>query len=226
MKNHHWAWLALGAALVASAGVNVAACSSSDSGTGNPTSGGGGDASRDGTTSGDDGSTTGDDGGGGGSDAGADCSKVPKLHPEPDAGVYCPFQADSGAGASSNCAANQHCCIYAQDAGRSSECLPNGTLCFGETMVDGGLSVATGGADFECNEPGDCPSAGDQCCLNGTPTKDPTCGTYFGSKVHGAFCKPSCTAGEFVICETQTECTTGTCTPFSTKTIQIGACVQ
>ena len=71
------------------------------------------------------------------------------------------------------------------------------------------------------------------CCLIGTPTKDPTCldptQHEFGSKVKGTYCSATgCKAGEFTVCGAQSECSDagGTCTPFSTKTIEIGACVQ
>ena len=41
-----------------------------------------------------------------------------------------------------------------------------------------------------------------------------------------AICVGTYAAGEYVICEQQSECEAGTCTPFSTKSIDMGACIQ
>ncbi len=232
MKTMHMALGLIGGALIALGSMDLAGCSS-DSGTGTPT--GGKDATAgDDSAAGDDGAT-GDDGstgdGGGSKDAASECGKPPTLHPSPDAGVYCPFQ-DAGAGADANanfapCAPSQDCCMYPQKLNMASVCI-NGAG--GDPSACPGYVADAGVANFECDEPSDCPGSGKICCLKGTPTKDAVCGTYFGSRVLGSHCTAAaaCPAGEFQLCSAASgECPSGqTCTAFSTKSKNLGACLQ
>jgi hypothetical protein len=224
MNKNRIAFIAIGGLLVAAGAIGAAACSDTTTGTGIPSSP---DATKsDGGGTGDDTGTT-DDGskkdGSTTTEAGKDCGSAPGLHPTPEAGVYCPFQGDAGPDASRNCplAAGEHCCMYGATSSKPSTCNNNGTAC--DTDVD------AGGADFECDEPSDCPGS-QKCCLRGSVKKDPVC-FNFGSLIKGSHCAAACPAGEITMCTVSTECTGvvapgGTnCTAFSTKAKEVGACL-
>lgn len=142
----------------------------------------------------------------------ADCGTAPSLHPSPEAGVYCPFQA---VGAPSRCAIGTHCCVYPTNAGKVATCNPLGVAC----------DPVEGTADFGCDEPADCPGAGQVCCLKGTVEKDPAC-YAFGKGVTATTCRPTaCAVDEAQICSGSGQCPAGkTCVPFATRGKELGAC--
>ncbi len=211
MKTRTIAFLAVVASM-GFGGVGLAACSST---TNNPSgslpgvdSGGG----KDSTTSGQDGSTATDGGTGGDSSASdtgtVDCGRPPSLHDAaPDTGVFCPFQAPDS---SIYCQTTQHCCNPGVGNGVS-------------TCSDACNFTVDGGADFQCDNSTHC--AGNQvCCMNGTVLTDTKCGTLYGSKVKGTTCRDACQAGEIETCAHQNDCTTGTCSAFSTKGKDLAYC--
>jgi hypothetical protein len=225
MNKNRIAFIAIGGLLVAAGAVGAAACSDTTTGTGVPS---GTDASKaDGGGTEEDGSTTEDgsvkkDSSAG--EAGKDCGAPPALHNTPDAGIYCPFQADAGPdGGSRYCpqTTGEHCCMYGATSGKPSTCNAGATPC--DSDVD------AGGADFECDEPSDCPGA-QKCCLRGSVKKDPVC-YNFGSLIKGSHCAANCAAGELTMCATQAECAGvgapggPTCSPFDTKAKELGACL-
>jgi hypothetical protein len=224
MKKNRIAFIVVGGLLVGAGAVGAAACSD-DTTTGTPSitpdgsKGDGGGAGDDGSATEDgskkDGTTT---------EAGKDCGAPPGLHNTPDAGIYCPFQADAGPdGGSRYCPqlVGEHCCMYGATSGKASSCNTVATPCEGD--------VDAGGADFECDEPSDCPAA-TKCCLRGTVKKDPVC-FNFGSLIKGSHCAATCPAGELTMCATQAECAGvgapggPTCSPFDTKGKELGACL-
>ena len=147
-------------------------------------------------------------------DAGSECGTPAALHaPKADGGIYCPFSAPTG-GKNVYCAENQQCCENVSGAGVST-CVAKGTAC--------PLATATA---WECEDPQDC--AGKKCCAHSgdagvvTVASD-TCGPYL-SKFSGTRCETTCGTGELEVCETQAECTTGTCTAVKPKGNSIGVC--
>jgi hypothetical protein len=231
MLNRPVAFLLAGTTVVCSAFLGLAACSSDDTGTGElpaipvaPTADGGkaqGPAANPSPTGADaSAGNTGKPSASEPADAGTDCGdpkKYPKLRPSADAGVYCPFQARTAADASAPpCDIGAHCCIYPQNANKASTCNPEGTAC----------EALPGTADFACSESSDCPT-GNVCCFGGEPKVDPVCpGKNFAKGVKGSACRATCGAGEYVVCTKDSDCETGkTCTPFSAKSIDFGACL-
>jgi hypothetical protein len=224
MKTRQIAFLAV-AGLLGMGALGVAACSSDsssssgalpgiDSSTGDGSSSGSSGASSSGSSGTSGGGSSGTSGSSGttssgGTDAGPDCGKVPTLHPT-DGGVgpFCPFvTGDAG----KDCPATQTCCHA--DNTNPETCAADPAAC----------NVPDGGATFQCDTPLQC-GAGKTCCLNGTVQSDPVCGTLFGSKIKGTACETTCAAGSVQICAQQSDCTTGTCSPFSTKGHQFGYC--
>lgn len=213
MKTKRAIYILIGGSFVG-AGIVGLACSSTDTSSGNlPTStvdsGHGGDSQ----THTDAGVTT--DSGGQPVDAGADCSKTPTLHPPAaDGGIFCPFSAVDG-GKNIYCPRTDQCCESPKN-GPPSSCVTKGTAC-----------PTAGSTVWECEDPADCPG-GQKCCAHsgdaGSVTvQQDSCGPYL-SKFQGTRCAASCAAGELVVCESQAECTTGTCTAVEPKANQIGVC--
>ncbi len=145
----------------------------------------------------------------------ADCGSFPTLHPESMPGVYCPFSGNP----SITCMAYQECCETPAGAGSPSTCEMFGSTC-----------PVANSITWECEDPiacmGNPGAAGPVCCGQGSVQLDSNCGYHYGSGFMGTVCAASCAAGEVTICETQSECPSGTtCTPFKTKGLQIGACL-
>jgi hypothetical protein len=228
-------WFLGGCAMALMAGMNMMACSSSNSpGGGGGSGGSGGSGGKD--SGGVDSKAPGDTGPGsdamgggdtGPSDAGGDvnCGKPSDLHPEKEAGIYCPFSA-VGDGGDKTCTGGQVCCqTLSADAGAST-CEPAGTA----------VTACPSPSDsvvWECEDPIDCvgSSGGALCCGFGTAEKEaPSCSNYdyvSGSKGKGSVCASSCAGGN-IICETQAECTAaeaGTCTPVKDHGNSIGFCM-
>jgi hypothetical protein len=148
-------------------------------------------------------------------DAGSECGTAAKLFPpKPDGGTFCPFSAAAG-GKDIYCTNAQQCCENVKGAGVST-CETKGTAC----------PIATATA-WECEDPSNC-AAGQKCCAHSgdagvvTVSSD-TCGPFL-SKFSGTKCATTCAAGELVVCEQQSECTTGTCTAVKPKGNAIGVC--
>lgn len=232
MKRNSLAWVVLGALAFAAGGVELAACSDSNSGgTGFPTQpdatnkdakgGDSGEEEGDGATGKDGGKT---DGGGGG-DAAKECGAPDSLHPRPDddAGnpiqnFLCPFSAPQGQ-KWKYCDSGTHCCVPPANANQLSTC--EATACPNE--ADGGPYA---GRDFACLDDIDCP--GTKCCGIGQVLQDPECGNRFGKGFRGTKCAASCDEGngEFKVCQTQTACAGGqTCEPMSAGGAEFGACL-
>ena len=147
-------------------------------------------------------------------DAGSDCGTPAAFHaPKPDGGVYCPFSAPPG-GKNLFCNVTQECCENPKGSGVST-CETKGSAC-----------PVTGATVWECEDPSDC--SGQKCCAHGTAgtavtIATDTCGPYL-SKFAGTKCAATGAAGELVVCEQQSECTTGTCTAVKPKFNDIGVC--
>jgi hypothetical protein len=148
-----------------------------------------------------------------GPDAGDDCGTAPALHPEAEAGVYCPFTASG----SIHCAAGQECCETPSTVANGSTCQPTGAAC-----------PVTGSLAWGCDGPVDCAgsSAGSVCCAEGDVSLDAVCGFDRGSGFTGSHCAQGCAAGEVAICsETTDPCAQGTqCTPFKVAGVVLGTC--
>ena len=147
-------------------------------------------------------------------DAGSDCGAAAVLHPpKGDGGVYCPFSAPTG-GKNLYCTITQQCCENPKGGGTST-CETKGTAC-----PNASATV------WECEDPSDCP--GQKCCAHGSAGTPVTVGTDtcgpFLSKFAGTRCAAACAAGELVVCEQQSECTSGTCTAVKPKGNDIGVC--
>ncbi|MDB5216629.1 MAG: hypothetical protein JWO86_4556 [Myxococcaceae bacterium] len=149
-------------------------------------------------------------------DAGAECGTAAKLFPpKPDGGIFCPFSAADG-GKNIYCKDTEQCCENVMGAGAST-CVAKGTAC----------PVATATA-WECDDPANC-AAGQKCCAHSSASGTPvtvgsdTCGPFL-SKFSGTKCAATCATGELVVCEQQSECTTGTCTAVKPKGNDIGVC--
>jgi hypothetical protein len=221
MKTRTIAFIAIAASI--NLGAVIVACSS-DNGSGSSgtlpgVDSGGSDGTSSGSTSsgGDTGASsssggdTGASSSSGGQDAGADCKAPPTLHAtDGGEGPYCPFLAND---AGRNCAVGETCC-HANNTDPET-CAASATAC----------AVPDGGVTFGCDSPNEC-TGGQKCCYlaPGTVLTDQTCGTLFASKEHGTQCAATCAAGDLEICAQQSDCTTGTCTPFSGKGHQLGYC--
>ena len=147
-------------------------------------------------------------------DGGSDCGTAAVLHPpKGDGGVYCPFSAPVG-GKNLYCTVTQECCENPKGGGVST-CETKGTAC-----PNASATV------WECEDPSDCP--GQICCAHGSAGTAVTVGTdtcgAFLSKFAGTKCAATCAAGELVVCEQQSECTSGTCTAVKPKGNAIGVC--
>jgi hypothetical protein len=205
MESKHVIVVVVGGALVAAGGLGLA-CSNTDTPpTGLPPtaeldSGRGSDSQID---------------SGGGGDAGADCGKPLTLHPSPaDGGIHCPFSAVDG-GKNISCARTDQCCQSPRN-GPPSTCVTKGAAC---PTADSTV--------WECEGPADC-AGGQKCCAHsgdgGVVTiQQDTCGHYL-SKFKGTQCAALCGPGELVVCESQSECTSGTCTAVEPKAHRIGVC--
>jgi hypothetical protein len=147
-------------------------------------------------------------------DAGPDCGTPPALHPETDAGVYCPFAA---AGAI-HCNAGQECCEAPTAASGDSTCQAAGAAC-----------PITGSLAWQCDGPVDCAGSADGpiCCAAGTVANDAVCGYERGSAFPGSHCAQSCVTGEVSLCTTTSDpCTAGgVCTPFKVAGVVLGTCL-
>ena len=151
-------------------------------------------------------------------DAGSDCGKAAKLFPpKPDGGIFCPFSATAAGGKDIYCLNTEQCFENVKGAGPST-CVAKGTAC----------PVATATV-WECEDPVNCVGGvAQKCCAHssagGTVTvATDTCGPYL-TKFSGTKCAATCAAGELVVCEQQSECTTGTCTAVKPKGNDIGVC--
>jgi hypothetical protein len=211
--------LFVGAATLAAGGLVVAACST-DNGGAVPTpafdgggvtkEGGGGGGNETGTPE------AGPQPDGGGGDAAADCGKPAMLHlPTGDGGLYCPFSGPAGMNVS--CVdQTEQCCQPAKGAGLST-CAARGAAC-----------PVANSTVWECEDPSNC-AMGQKCCGHssaaGTAVTvgNDTCGPFL-SKFSGTKCAAACATGELVVCEQQSECTTGTCTAVKPKGNSIGVC--
>lgn len=176
-----------------------------------------GDAASDASNAGRDGA--GDAGsnpgtGDGGTTADASSCHPPSLHaPSGTDGVFCPFSGVDG-GRDLTCArVTQQCCETPNDDAGASTCQAVGSAC-----------PAAGSTTWECEDTVDC-AAGKVCCGAVTLEQDPVCGYFRAAPgFGGTHCKASCGAGEVVVCQQQSGCTTGTCTPFRAAGNAVGAC--
>ena len=156
------------------------------------------------------------DTGGGGMDGGGDgggqvdCGSTATLHPESEAGVYCPFSGVDG-GSNLTCKGlTEHCC---EPPNGTSSCKPIATTC---GMTD---------TDWQCEDQADCVTG--ICCGLGKPGgPDPGCVNLFASGFTGSKCMTSCSdAGLFQICEADGQCPNGQkCKPAKIKGNQVGIC--
>jgi hypothetical protein len=146
-------------------------------------------------------------------DAGVSCHP-PTLHP-PTAGVgvYCPYSAVDGGRDLSCATATQQCCETPSDDAGPSTCVQAGSTC-----------PAAGSTVWQCEDPSNCPT-GQVCCAAATLEQDTSCGYFRAAPgFQGTHCAASCAAGELTICEQQSECATGTCTPFRAVGNSVGVC--
>lgn len=216
MKKLDWAWSVMVGIASAAALVQFVACSSD---TQDADAGPGKDSGKADTAAGDTGtpdSGTPTDGG---------CAAI-GLHPNPDAGAYCPFQAGPDGSTFGNCAVGQHCCEYAVSANLPSTCNAANGAC--------ATPDASPNYDWKCNEKDDC-TGNDTCCIVGKVfTQDSLCsGQAFTTGVTGSVCKPSCTTlqdaapgNEVQMCAKSSECPNGkTCMPFKKAGGQYGVCL-
>ena len=210
--------LFVGAATLAAGGLVIVACSAENvvttptfdsGGGGGPKEGGGGGGPEAGMNE------AGPQPDGGGADAAADCGTPAKLFPPTaDGGIFCPFSGPPGKNIS--CLDTEQCCENAKGAGVST-CAPKGSVC-----------PVAGATVWECEDPANCP-AGQKCCAHSSAAgtavtvSSGTCGTFL-SKFSGTKCAAACATGELVVCEQQSECTTGTCTAVRPKNNSIGVC--
>ena len=169
-------------------------------------SGSGGTASG-GTGAG--GSTGGTSGGGSGGTGGGKCSSPGTLHSNT---IYCPFSATGSAKNVYGTPGSQHCCEGLTNADLSV-CQPSSTAC------------TSGWTDWVCQKDSDCGS-GQQCCAAATfvQNTNTSCANY-ATGFHATKCETTCASGEIHMCTANSDCASGkTCTPFSTKGAQVGAC--
>jgi hypothetical protein len=157
-----------------------------------------------------------------GVDAGASCDAanlgcpaVITLHPPAtDAGqqtVYCPRSGTDG-GKTNYCAPQSEHCCEGQTAG---SCVPTLTAC------------APSDIDWQCADPiSDC-AGGHACCGRGILATG--LGSGCGNSAlcfTGTYCSTgaTCASGEIEMCTSNTECSGGSCTPFTIDNNQVGAC--
>ncbi len=134
------------------------------------------------------------------------CTTPGTLHKTVPGSFYCPFVSPAGTYCTSQ---TQHCC---QPSMGSSSCDPIATPC------------AATETDWRCADATHCPS-GQKCCGIGTFVKnpDPMCANY-ATGFKGTKCATSCAATEIEMCSGTGGCSAGTCTPFTTRASQVGAC--
>ena len=138
----------------------------------------------------------------------------PTLHPPTGTnGVYCPFSGVDG-GRDLTCArVTQQCCETPSDDAGASTCESVGAAC-----------PAAGSTIWECEDAVDCAS-GKSCCGAAVVESDPVCNYLRAAPGFGGTrCKATCGAGEVVICQQQSGCTTGTCTPLRAAGNSVGTC--
>jgi hypothetical protein len=152
------------------------------------------------------GSVSGDAGGGSDADAaappdsGPDCSPPVFLSSTTSTGPTC--------GATTCPMTSETCCVA------DNTCVPQDPVA---TECDGGIPV-------ECEVDRHCP--GEKCCLSlGVIAADPTCGFLHALKLNATICESACAANEKHSCQTQADCTTGTCTPIRAHGRDFGACL-
>lgn len=151
--------------------------------------------------------------GGPSDDAGVSCHP-PTLHPpQAGVGVYCPYSAVDGGRDISCATATQQCCETSSDDAGPSTCVQAGSAC-----------PAAGSTIWQCEDPSNCPT-GQVCCAAATLEQDTVCGYFRAAPgFGGTHCAASCAAGELRVCEQQSECPSGTCTPFRAVGNSVGAC--
>jgi hypothetical protein len=154
------------------------------------------------------GSVTGDAGGGSDADAdavapadaGPDCSPPVLLSSTTSTGPKC--------GATTCPVTSETCCVA------DNSCVPQEPVA---TECDGGIPV-------ECEVDRHCP--GEKCCIAlGAITTDSTCGFSRAQKLTATICESACAPNEKHSCQTQADCTTGTCTPIRALGRDFGACL-
>lgn len=145
-----------------------------------------------------------------GADAAVDCGAPLRIFTN-DAGPFCPFTSLGPA----SCAVGEHCCEYTLDSGLPSTCNAANAACQGSPGV----------FDWGCDELNDCPD-NQVCCLVATVQQpNPSCRVYRVSGLTGSLCRPGgCNANENVLCGTQADCTSGTCTAFNVRGKNVGFC--
>ena len=147
-----------------------------------------------------------------GVDSGPSCGSPPLLHPQAEAGVYCPFTAT---GAVRSCRRRSQACC--EGAGRRGDDLD---VRSDDRRVPGPRLRF----DWKCNGPLDCAGSesGAVCCGAGAVQFDGTCGFYRATNVTGTHCANACLPGEIAVCGAQADCTSGTCTPFKVAGVVLG----
>jgi len=143
---------------------------------------------------------------------GVDCGVAPKLHPEVEAGVFCPFTPTG----SVHCTAGQECCEAPSTTPSSSSCQAGGITC-----------PIAGSITWECNGPTDCVgnASGAVCCGVGAVTTETACNYDVGSGFTGSHCGQACGPGEISLCTAATDpCVAGTCTAFKVAGLNLATC--
>jgi hypothetical protein len=145
---------------------------------------------------------------GGSAGAGGSCSKPGTLHTTT---IYCPFSSPDGGNNAYCTPGTEHCC-EGTSSGQVSVCDPTATAC------------PSGWTDWVCQKDSDCGN-GMQCCSTGAfvMNTNTQCANY-ATGFHGTQCETTCATGEIHMCASSSDCGSGTCTPFSTKGAQVGAC--
>jgi hypothetical protein len=182
-----------------------------------------------------------DSGGNPGTDAGTDpgtdsggstCATPPALFEPTDAGLYCPYDYGPDGGGAAHCkVGTQICCLSPSTDAGSSVCSASSAT---PTCAAAGFQV------WQCSSPAECAgnANGTTCCLTAGPVEaDPNCSGFQKTKgfdsttcTTPAKCTGTVTVGAFtddltVVCEKQSDCATGTCTPIKTSGTAIGACL-
>ena len=160
-----------------------------------------------GTTSTDTGSTE---------DTGVTCGSDPTLHPaEAGVGPYCPGYYPSGSTTSGSCSLGQTCCEQTTGSPTPSSCTSPTSAC-----------PSGDEANWECDGPSMCEGSTRTCCGNGTPAIRPGCTYLEVYPTQGTVCAATCGATQYVVCESDADCTGSkkTCTPLKSGGKQIGAC--